>query len=228
MERKIIAINGTIGSGKDTFAKSFMANGFRRMSFAETLKDAVAAIFGWDREMLEGNTEESRKVRESIDEYWSVELGYDVTPRYILQHLGTNVLREHFCNDLWILSLKRKLLQTEGNLIITDCRFPNEIEMLRKMNATIVEVQRVLPVWYEDAAWYNNFLEEQYEEIAEKNYYNESDIEMTISSYMPNSLHDIHESEYAWVGLNNPDYIVHNTDGIEELQQKALDIITKI
>ncbi|WNA15915.1 putative deoxynucleoside monophosphate kinase [Xanthomonas phage XaC1] len=228
MERKIIAINGTIGSGKDTFAKTFITNGFTRMSFAETLKDAVAAIFGWDREMLEGSTEESRKIRESVDEFWSAELGYEITPRYVLQHLGTDILREYFCDDLWILSLKRKLLQTKGNVIITDCRFPNEVEMLRKMNATIIEVQRVLPVWYEDAVWYNNFIEEKYEEIAKQNYYDDSEIQMKLECYMPASLHHIHKSEYSWVGMNHPDYIVQNTDGIEELQQKALDIITKI
>ncbi|AXC38730.1 UNVERIFIED_ORG: hypothetical protein [Escherichia phage CMSTMSU] len=47
MERQIIAINGTIGSGKDTFGETFINNGYTRMSFATNLKDSVAAIFGW-------------------------------------------------------------------------------------------------------------------------------------------------------------------------------------
>ena len=47
----IIGICGFIGSGKDTIA-DYLVNfhGFRRESFANTLKDAVAAVFGWDRE----------------------------------------------------------------------------------------------------------------------------------------------------------------------------------
>ena len=45
----IIGFVGLIGSGKDT-AADYLVNSyeFRRDSFAATLKDAVAAIFGWD------------------------------------------------------------------------------------------------------------------------------------------------------------------------------------
>ena len=66
MKRNIVAINGTIGSGKDTFAQAFIDNGYTRLSFAKNLKDTVSAIFGWDREMLEGTTPESRKIREMV------------------------------------------------------------------------------------------------------------------------------------------------------------------
>lgn len=230
MERKIVAINGTIGSGKDTIAKAFINNGFKQMSFAESLKDAVSSIFGWEREMLEGSTEESRKIRETKDEYWSNELGYEVTQRFILQHLGTDVLREHFCNDLWILSLKKKILSTSGNIIITDCRFPNEIIMLRTMNSILVEVQRVLPEWYNDAVKYNNFVLQKREEIKNISMggHQYEDFEIMIEASMPKSLDNIHKSEYAWVGINKPDYVVQNNKGIEDLQYKALEIISKI
>ena len=42
-------------------------------------------MFGWDREMLEGDTEESRDWREKVDPYWSTETGNPITPRLILQ-----------------------------------------------------------------------------------------------------------------------------------------------
>ena len=49
----IIGICGFIGSGKDTAADYLVnSHGFRRESFANSLKDAVAAVFNWDREML--------------------------------------------------------------------------------------------------------------------------------------------------------------------------------
>ena len=58
----IIGITGFIGSGKDTAANYLVAqHGFRRDSFAGALKDAVAQIFGWDRELLEGTTKSSRE-----------------------------------------------------------------------------------------------------------------------------------------------------------------------
>ena len=58
----IIGVTGFIGSGKDTIANYLVAkHGFVRDSFAGTLKDAVAQVFGWDRELLEGLTPEARE-----------------------------------------------------------------------------------------------------------------------------------------------------------------------
>ena len=60
----IIGFVGFIGSGKDTAADYlFNFHEFRRESFANTLKDAVAAVFGWDRVLLEGRTKEAREWR---------------------------------------------------------------------------------------------------------------------------------------------------------------------
>jgi len=58
---KLIGLCGLIGSGKNTVAEHLMdEHNFISVSFAETLKDAAACIFGWDRDMLEGDTKESR------------------------------------------------------------------------------------------------------------------------------------------------------------------------
>ena len=87
---KIVGICGLIGSGKDTVAKRLIENhGFQKVSFAETLKDATADIFQWPRELLEGDTDESRVWREREDFWWSKKLGWKVTPRKALQIMGT-------------------------------------------------------------------------------------------------------------------------------------------
>ncbi len=53
----IIGIVGFKGAGKDTAGNFFEQNhGFDPDSFAAPLKDAVAAIFGWPRHLLEGDT----------------------------------------------------------------------------------------------------------------------------------------------------------------------------
>ena len=217
MERKIIAINGTIGSGKDTFSKMFIENGYHRVSFAESLKDSVSVIFGWDREMLEGNTEESRKVRETVDEYWSSVLGKEITPRWVLQNFGTDVLRKHFHDNIWVFSLQKRIMNTNSDkIIITDCRFPNELQMIRSNNGVVIEVQRDVPHWYDFCFQYNLAMKDP--STADPHY----------QLMTPTDLFGIHSSEYAWIGLNNPDYIVQNDGTKEDLERKALDIIAKL
>lgn len=203
MERKIVAINGTIGSGKDTFSQVFIDGGFHRMSFAKTLKDAVSVIFGWDRTMLEGHTTEARLERETVDEYWSSKLGLDVTPRWVLQNFGTDVVRKHFHDNIWVFSLENHMRQIESNIIVTDCRFPNELKMLRENNATIIEVQRNTPSWYSSAYAYNVL----------------HDMNRHID--VPEALADIHSSEWAWIGRNEPRQIVQNDSTIEDLHYAA-------
>ena len=66
----IIGICGLIGSGKGTVADFLVEQqGFKKLSFADKLKDGVASVFGWDREMLEGNNPDSRAWREKVDPY---------------------------------------------------------------------------------------------------------------------------------------------------------------
>ena len=83
----ILGITGLIGSGKDTIADYLIRfHGFKKLSYAEPLKDSVAAVFGWDREMLEGTTATSRKWREEVDEWWAKRLEIPhLTPRWVLQ-----------------------------------------------------------------------------------------------------------------------------------------------
>ncbi|UYE98629.1 putative deoxynucleoside monophosphate kinase [Xanthomonas phage XbC2] len=212
MERKLVAINGTIGSGKDTFSQVFIDNGFYRVSFAETLKDAVAAIFGWDREMLEGTTDEARKIREQPDEYWSSKLGRDITPRWVLQNLGTDVLRRHFHDNIWVFAAENKIRNLpHERVIITDCRFPNELKMIRDNAGTIIEVQRVLPSWYHTAFKYNLLVESGIEGLV-----------------LPTEMEGVHSSEYGWVGINRPDYIVENNSTIDSLHSQAYTILSNI
>lgn len=58
----LIGVVGFAGSGKGTVADILVRDhGFKKLSFADALKDAVATIFGWERHLLEGDTDESRE-----------------------------------------------------------------------------------------------------------------------------------------------------------------------
>ena len=62
----LIGIVGLISSGKGTVADRLVEqHGYKKDSFAKSLKDAVASMFNWDRDMLEGDTESSRHWRAS-------------------------------------------------------------------------------------------------------------------------------------------------------------------
>ena len=145
----IISVSGLIGSGKDTAAAYLIEKyGFTKVSFSKSLKDVVAAIFNWDRELLEGDTVESREWRERVDEWWSDELGMEITPRLALQLIGTDVMRAHFHDDIWMLSLKNRLVKGGFERVVsTDTRFINELHLMKSMGAHTLGVFRKLPSW---------------------------------------------------------------------------------
>jgi hypothetical protein len=202
----IIGICGFIGSGKDTVA-DYLVNfhEFRRESFASTLKDAVSAVFGWDRTMLEGRTKEAREWREQVDQWWAKKLNMPtLTPRWVLQYWGTEVCRKSFHDDIWIVSLENKLRTSKDSVVISDCRFPNEIESIRRAGGKIVWVQRgELPNWYDLAVDANRGSNIAINEL---------------------KMLKIHASETAWVGTEF-DQILNNNGSIDDLYKQAKDLI---
>lgn len=139
----IIGICGFQGSGKDTLAEILINNyGYKKLSFAGAVKDCAAAVFGWNRDMLEGCTKESRIWREQVDEWWSKRLGIpNLTPRYVLQNFGTELFRNHFHQDIWIACIEKQL-EKYDKIVITDCRFANEINMIQNNNGIIIKIFR--------------------------------------------------------------------------------------
>ena len=193
----IIGICGFIGSGKDTVA-DYLVNQyhFRRDSFANSLKDAVAAVFGWDRELLEGRTTAARDWREQTDTWWSDKLGMPITPRWVLQQWGTEVCRKSFHNDIWIVSLENRLRQSTDNIVISDCRFPNEVKAIKNAGGKVIWIQRgALPVWYDIAVAANN---------------NDFVAQQRLAEFK------VHASETAWVGTEF-DAIVDNNSSLAQL-----------
>ena len=135
----IIGLCGTQGSGKDTVANILISEyGFVKLTFASTLKDVVAILFSWPRDLLEGLTEESRLWRETVDDFWSAKLSIpNFTPRKALQMIGTDLFRIHFNNDIWISIVENKIgamLKNNPNIniVISDCRFANEFSLIKK------------------------------------------------------------------------------------------------
>jgi len=208
----IIGFVGLIGSGKDT-AADYLVNfhGFRRDSFAGTLKDAVAAVFGWDRTLLEGRTKEAREWREQVDPWWAKRLDMpNLTPRWILQWWGTEVCRKAFHNDIWIASLEHKLLTSNDNIVISDVRFPNEIDAIHKAGGLVVRIKRG-----DDPNW-----------ISAAKSFNSGPNGNTTWALSRQKLEKakIHASEYSWVG-GKIDHIVSNDSTIDSLFEQLKNLV---
>ena len=207
----IIGVCGFIGSGKDTIA-DYLTNfhGFRRESFANSLKDAVAYVFGWDRTMLEGRTKTAREWREQVDPWWAERLNMpNLTPRWVLQYWGTEVCRKAFHDDIWIASLENKLRNSRDDIVISDCRFPNEIKSIKEAGGIVIRVKRGDdPEWYKDAADMNA---------------GDKCINWALATKRM-ELRKIHASETAWVGTKF-DAVLTNDGTIDDLMAKVKDLV---
>ena len=189
----IIGICGLIGCGKGTVGDILVENhGFTKLSFADKLKDGVATVFGWDRAMLEGDTDESREWREKQDDYWTRETGRTITPRLVLQEFGTDCMRKGFNDGIWVSLVKKELVKNpHKNFVIPDVRFPNEANMIKSIHGEVWRVKRGQdPVWMR-----------MYQDIGVE----------------PK---DVHESEWRWANVDF-NKIIYNDLGLDELRSQV-------
>jgi hypothetical protein len=192
----IVGICGLISSGKGTVADILQNDhGFTKISFADSLKDAVANVFSWPRAMLEGDSDLSRQWREQVDEWWAERLGIpNLTPRWVLQQWGTEVCRTGFHQDIWIASLERKL-RSNINYVVPDTRFPNEIDLIKKIGGTVWCVKRG-----QDPSWF------------------------TLYKMGGSPPKDIHPSEWQWA-RSKFDNVIENDSTIESLKAKISSLV---
>jgi hypothetical protein len=214
-EKTIIGVCGFQGSGKDTVA-DYLTNshGFRRMSFAGALKDAVSVIFGWDRELLEGRTRQSREWREQVDTWWADKLNMpDLTPRWILQYWGTEVCRHGFHDDIWIRSLEHKLMNTSDSVVISDVRFPNEIKSIKNVGGLVIRTHRGPdPEWWNDAVTVNRGPDHNIG---------------WATSVKHMKQYNVHASETAWIGTDF-DATLNNDGSIDDLYLQIRNLLQSL
>ena len=134
---KIIGITGKAGSGKDTIGTYLnMRYKFFHESLAAPIKRLVKDVF-----VVDGKAMNDRIGREEQLANWP-----DWTVRKMLQHVGTEMFRATFGEDIWVKSLCLRLREIDyDKFVITDVRFPNERDYLRKeygLNFTLIRVVR--------------------------------------------------------------------------------------
>ena len=166
----IISISGRANSGKDTLADVLVSrHGFTKISFADPLRELCSKVFdipmNWflDRDKKDSEMPSiitldykhldkivdivdndwgftiSNEVRGNLDESYGVEFE---TPRDILKFIGTELLRKHVRDDLWIVLALSRIKDIGHKIVLADVRFQNERDILAKAGATLCLVKR--------------------------------------------------------------------------------------
>tara|TARA_Y200000002_G_C22393435_1_gene542520 strand:- start:92 stop:667 length:576 start_codon:yes stop_codon:yes gene_type:complete len=143
----IIGLVGKKNVGKDLVASFFESNDFIKLTFASTLKEAVKILFNWSDKQVNDD-------KEIIDPNWNI------TPREILQLLGTEFLRfklddklskeiefkgnkkdfSFHIKDLFLRNIK--LFNEDKNIVISDVRFIEEYNFIKWLGGKTVKINR--------------------------------------------------------------------------------------
>ena len=168
-------------------------------------------MFGWNRSLLEGDSQESRDWREQPDPFWTKEIGKEITPRYVLQKVGTDCMRHGLWDNLWVSLVKQEIEANHWNkYVIPDVRFPNEMKALQDIGGKIVLVEREeRPLYWATARNVN-------ENNVENDPYNAMRVVFGV----------IHESEWRWIFEDEKyDAIIKNIDTLDDLKHQVQDLL---
>lgn len=126
--KRLIGLGHRARTGKDSVADYLVRHyGYTKLPFAKALKDVCRVLFHFDARQLNG------RAKDDVDAYWGV------TPRDVMQRLGTDAIRMHFDPDVWVRSLHHTLLiQGYAKVVIPDVRMRNEADYVVAVGGTLV------------------------------------------------------------------------------------------
>jgi hypothetical protein len=134
----------------------------------------------------------------------------NITPRWVLQYWGTEVCRKGFNDDIWIAALENKLRNSQDDIVISDCRFPNEIKSIRNAGGTVIRVVRgPEPEWYDAAVSANRGPN--------------GNVSWALSRAKLEKL-KVHASESSWVGTKF-DAEIDNNSTMDHLLNQINDLV---
>ena len=131
---KLIGISGLAHTGKDTLA-NFLKEKRKEIvieSFATPIKEIMVNYFGFTREQVY-----DQRLKEIEDKFWNI------TPRKLMQLIGTEMFRKNFRYDVWVKVFEKKILNNPNNFfVVADVRFNNEAEMVIRNNGIVINKVR--------------------------------------------------------------------------------------
>ncbi len=115
-------------------------------AFADKVKDIVCLLIGCTKKDLESQEFKTTEVPscwqtiKDAGEYPLYKYGNIPTYRQILQFIGTDLFRNQFNPEVWINAALSA--NPTPNIIITDCRFPNEADAILERGGILIRLQR--------------------------------------------------------------------------------------
>jgi hypothetical protein len=168
----IIGIHGYSGSGKDTVGQMIIDNqpskNWKVKKFAGKLKDIASMLTGIPVEKFEDQDFKKTDLGKEWNYAYPGEYYDNGSPvmvtmsvRQLLQNLGTDAMREGLHQNVWVNALMADYIPLPGthiritedgfeeweeggfpNWVITDCRFPNEADAIKKAGGFVISVSR--------------------------------------------------------------------------------------
>lgn len=137
---RIIGLSGYAQSGKDTAAEALGDLGYKRVAFADILRDCV---YAQDHPVFWNAVDaEPLGVQEIVDRLgWTEAKLQFPAIRRSLQRFGTEVGRNILGENIWVDATFARL-DLDGKYAITDCRFPNEADAIKAKGGWVVRITR--------------------------------------------------------------------------------------
>lgn len=133
----VVGMCGNMGTGKDSalnFLMKFPELKCVKFAFADPIRE-IGKIFGFTMEQMT-----RRDLKEALDDFWNV------SPRWFMQRVGTEMFRKQWRDDVWIALAHKRIcdliLKNPRVIFISDVRFPNEAEFIHSIGGLVVRVQR--------------------------------------------------------------------------------------
>jgi hypothetical protein len=107
-------------------------HGFHKHAFALPIKQACQLTFQLDDEAFEGENKEN------------VVPNHGMTPRQMMQLVGTDMFRTMVHKDFWIrhfLTFYHKMGKDQ-DLVVCDVRFQNEVDVIKNLGGTVIRITR--------------------------------------------------------------------------------------
>jgi energy-coupling factor transporter ATP-binding protein EcfA2 len=127
----IIGLTGLKGCGKSTVASILKKIGYAEYSFAQPMKEALAVMTGLDYQVFD--SQETKEV--PLAQFGGV------TPRHMMQTLGTEWGRQMIQSDFWLMIAEQRLFNLK-KVVVSDIRFENEASLIRKMGGVVIHIER--------------------------------------------------------------------------------------